>query len=103
MVIDRAMLPRIFYSSTVSPGAVMLARCTQRPCDADPSRWVVSQQTSSGAGYVTAGKAPDGRTFFTAEVGGALFVGVEGNVGYDISPLFGCAGVAAQGRIPPPS
>ncbi len=99
VVLDRATLPRIFFTEFYVHGSLTVARCIRRPCANDPSHWeftVLAPHTSSS---VTAGKAPDGRTFFASTINGTVIVGLEtSDGGYDIQPLLGCSGFAIPAR-----
>jgi hypothetical protein len=90
VVFDRAGLPRIFYSGALPTGPVKLARCTQRPCASQLGNWSFSVLAPSG-GVVTAGVAPDGRTWFLSSIDGLPHLGIESDGGYVIAPMPGCA------------
>ena len=77
LVLDQAGLPRILSLDSLPTGTLKLARCTQRPCATNIANWTISVIVPSGAGIPTAGKTPDGRTFFTLAVNGLVHMGIE--------------------------
>ncbi len=99
VVLDRETLPRIFFSDNLGHGSLTVARCTQRPCATDPSHWAFTVLATSSSSRVTAGRAPDGRTFFASVSNGTVIVGLEtSDGGYDIQPLLGCSRFAIPTR-----
>lgn len=92
VVLDRAMLPRIFFQTN---STLAWARCMQRPCTS-PADWIITntnRHTYLNAASV--GRAVDGRTYFSASVDEGIIVGLESaDGGYDITTLSTCWGLS---------
>jgi hypothetical protein len=99
VVIDHAGLPRIIYETSNGMGgnALYTTRCSQRPCTT-VSNWSATQLLPTVSSQ-SVGVDPNGLTWFVADDGTNLWLGIETPSLYTVSMVTAC-GTAFDGANP---
>jgi hypothetical protein len=99
VVIDQAGLPRVFYQAENVDGdaSLFVTRCLQRPCTTG-SNWASTLLLSTVLTQ-SVGVDPSGRTWFVADDGTSLWIGIEAGSRYSVSKVTAC-GTSIDGANP---